>query len=50
MLTSRLKQHLPSDEVWLVGKHRSSGGRRYCLANLPPDGPLKQLASLIKAR
>jgi SRSO17 transposase len=43
-------QHLPGDEVWLVGEHRSSGERKYYLSNLPPDTPLKQLASLIKAR
>jgi SRSO17 transposase len=43
-------QHLPGDEVWLVGEHRASGERKYYLSNLPPDTPLKQLASLIKAR
>ena len=43
-------QHLPGDEVWLVGEHRSSGERKYYLSNLPPSTPLKQLASLIKAR
>ncbi len=43
-------QHLPGDEVWLVGEHRSSGERRYYLSNLPPDTSLRQLASLIKAR
>jgi SRSO17 transposase len=34
----------------LVGERRSSGERKYYLSNLPPDTPLKQLASLIKAR
>ena len=43
-------QHLPGDEVWLVGEHRASGERKYYLSNLPPDTALKQLASLIKAR
>jgi SRSO17 transposase len=43
-------QHLPGDEVWLVGEHRSSGERKHYLSNLPPDTPLRQLASLIKAR
>ena len=33
-----------------MGEHRSSGERKYYLSNLPPDTPLKQLASLIKAR
>lgn len=49
-LQGRTGQHLPGDEVWLVGEHRASGERKYYLANLPPDTPLKQLASLIKAR
>jgi len=49
-LQGRTGQHLPGDEVWLVGEHRSSGERKYYLSNLPPDTKLKQLASLIKAR
>jgi SRSO17 transposase len=49
-LQGRTGQHLPCDEVWLVGEHRSSGERKYYLSNLPPDTPLKRLASLIKAR
>ena len=49
-LQGRTGQHLPGDEVWLVGEHRSSGERKYYLSNLPPDTALKQLASLIKAR
>ena len=43
-------QHLPGEEVWLVGEHRSSGERKYYLSNLPADTPIKQLASAIKAR
>ena len=43
-------RHLPGDEVWLVGERRASGERKYYLANLPPDAPLKRLAALIKAR
>lgn len=43
-------QHLPGQEVWLVGEHRSSGERKYYLANLPPDTSLKRLAGAIKAR
>jgi SRSO17 transposase len=43
-------QHLPGDEVWLVGEHRSSGERKYYLSNLPSNTTLKRLASLIKAR
>jgi SRSO17 transposase len=49
-LHGRTGQHLPGDEVWLVGEHRTSGERKYYLSNLPPDTSLKQLASLIKAR
>src|SRR5918995_418836 len=49
-LQGRTGQHLPGDEVWLVGEHRSPGERKYYLSNLPPDTSLKQLASLIKAR
>jgi SRSO17 transposase len=43
-------QHLPGEEVWLIGEHRSSGERKYYLSNLPADVPLKRLASVIKAR
>jgi SRSO17 transposase len=49
-LQGRTGQHLPGDEVWLVGEHRTSGERKYYLSNLPPDTSLKHLASLIKAR
>jgi SRSO17 transposase len=49
-LQGRTGQHLPGDEVWLVGEHRTSGERKYYLSNLSPDTSLKQLASLIKAR
>ncbi len=43
-------QHLPGEEVWLVGEHRSTGERKYYLSNLPADATLKQLAAAIKAR
>jgi SRSO17 transposase len=43
-------QHLPGEEVWLVGEHRSTGERKYYLTNLPADTPIKQLAGAIKAR
>jgi SRSO17 transposase len=49
-LQGRTGQHLPGDEAWLVGEHRTSGERKYYLSNLPPDATLKRLASLIKAR
>ena len=43
-------QHLPGEEVWLVGEHRSTGERKFYLSNLPPDTTMKQLAGAIKAR
>jgi SRSO17 transposase len=47
---TRGAQHVPGDEVWLVGEHRSSGERKYYLSNLPAETPLKRLAGAIKAR
>lgn len=46
----RQGHHLPGEEVWLVGEHRSSGERKYYLANLPDKATLKELAATIKAR
>jgi SRSO17 transposase len=43
-------QHLPGEEAWLVGERRATGERKYYLANLPADAPLKRLAALTKAR
>lgn len=43
-------QHLPGEDVWMVGERRSTGERKYYLSNLPADIPLKQLAGAIKAR
>jgi len=43
-------QHMPGEEVWLVGERRASGERKYYLANLPADANLKTLAATIKAR
>ena len=43
-------QHLPGEEVWVVGEQRSSGERKYYLSNLPADADLRTLASAIKAR
>ena len=43
-------QHLPGEEAWLVGEHRSNGERKYYLSNLPADTPIKVLAGAIKAR
>src|SRR5215213_5752172 len=46
----RVGQHLPGQEVWLVGERRSGGECKYYLSNLPADTDLKTLAALIKAR
>ena len=43
-------QHMPGEEVWLVGEHRSSGERKYYLSSLPADTPIKKLAGAMKAR
>ena len=44
------QQHLPGEEAWLVGEHRSSGERKYYLSNLPAEADLTTLAATIKAR
>jgi SRSO17 transposase len=44
------RQHLPGDEAWLIGEHRSSGEKKYYLANLPARTDLRTLAATIKAR
>jgi SRSO17 transposase len=43
-------QHMPGEEVWLVGEHRSNGERKYYLSNLPAETPIKDVAGAIKAR
>ena len=44
-------QHMPGDEVWLVGERRASGEQKYYLANPRRRKPaLKTLAATIKAR
>jgi SRSO17 transposase len=44
------QQHLPGDEAWLIGEHRTSGEKKYYLANLPAKTNLRALAATIKAR
>src|SRR6202007_2270172 len=44
------QQHLPGEEVWLIGEHRNSGEKKYYLANLPAATDLRTLAATIKAR
>jgi SRSO17 transposase len=43
-------QHMPGEEVWLVGERRVCGEQKYYLVNLPADANLKTLAATIKAR
>ena len=43
-------QHMPGEEVWLVGERRASGEQKYYLANLPANAKLRTLAATIKAR
>lgn len=42
-------QHMPSDEVWLVGERCANGARKFYLSNLPADASLRALAATIKA-
>ena len=44
------QQHLPGDEAWLIGEQRTSGEKKYYLANLPAETNLRTLAATIKAR
>ena len=44
------QQHLPGEEAWLIGEHRTNGERKYYLSNLPADATLKRLAGAVKAR
>jgi len=44
------QQHLPGEEAWLIGEHRTSGEKKYYLANLPAAADLRTLAATIKAR
>ena len=38
-------QHMPGEEVWLIGEHRSNEERKYYLSNLPADAAFKVLAA-----
>jgi len=44
------QQHLPGEEAWLIGEHRTSGEKKYYLANLPAATDLRALAATIKAQ
>ena len=44
------QQHLPGEEAWLIGEHRTSGEKKYYLANLPAATHLRTLVATIKTR
>ncbi len=44
------QQHLPGDDAWLIGEQRTSGEKKYYLANLPAETVLRKLAAVVKAR
>ncbi|GCE90338.1 putative transposase [Komagataeibacter diospyri] len=46
----RTAQHMPGEEAWLIGEHRSTGERKYYLSNLSAGTSLRLLAAAIKAR
>jgi uncharacterized membrane protein YphA (DoxX/SURF4 family) len=50
LLWDKGQQHLPGDEAWLIGEHRTSGEKKYYLSNLPAEMNLHNLAATIKAR
>jgi len=43
-------QHMPGEEVWLIGERRAGGERKFYLSNLPVGTSLRALAATIKAR
>jgi SRSO17 transposase len=51
-IKDKSQQHLPGEEAWLIGEHRTSGEKKYYLANLPATTDLRtlNLAATIKAR
>jgi SRSO17 transposase len=49
-IRGKTHQHMPGQEVWLIGEHRASGEKKYYLANLPAKTDLHTLSATIKAR
>ena len=43
------QQHLPGDEALFIGEHRTSGEKKYYLANLPHTGNLRTMQLLCSA-
>ncbi|GGI34349.1 hypothetical protein GCM10010987_78950 [Bradyrhizobium guangdongense] len=44
------QQHLPGDGAWLIGEQRTSGEKKYYIANLPAATDLRAPAATIKVR
>jgi SRSO17 transposase len=49
-IKDKTHQHVPGEQAWLIGEHRTSGEKKYYLANLPAKTDLRTLAAAIKAR
>ena len=49
-IRGKTRQGVPGGQVWLVGEHRTSGEKKYYLANLPENTSLRTLAQTIKGR
>jgi len=45
-----LGQHLPGEEVWLIGERRSTGERKFYLTNHSADTPKRTIIAALKAR
>ncbi|AFZ69397.1 IS701 family transposase [Deinococcus peraridilitoris] len=43
-------QHLPGEEVWIIGEERKPGERKYYASNLPASTPKGQLVEITKRR
>ena len=43
-------RHGPGQDVWVVCERRPGGMKKYHLTNHPPDTPLRELATILKAR
>jgi SRSO17 transposase len=43
-------QHMPGEEVWLIGERRANGERKFYLSNFPTSTSLRHPAAAFKAR
>ena len=49
-IRGKTRQGVPGEEVWVVGEHRTSGEKKYYVANLSAKTSLRILAETIKGR